>query len=227
MKAISKFKDFCNYTVVKYGIDPILVLGCSRPVAESRTVCPSRCTNGSGSTVFAPPCRNCISAICPYICLLWQSGSTPRPILLPPTHAGTGAPIGIRWSALVTAANMFCCDVAMTIGGIGIRKPKKAALPYGGAGVIALFCSPITKCCYCWFLMRIRLVRTAVSGSRTMPSTCGFSAWVCISMPIGCSSLFTNIYRSSTVKPKSVRRCRTGTKSTTRTWMSDIRFGRT
>ena len=227
MKIISKVKDFCHYAVVKYGIDPILVSGRSRPAAESRTVCPSRCTNRSGNTVFAPPCGNCISAICPYICLLRQSGCTSRPILLPPTHAGTGAPIGIRWPALATAGNIFCCHVGMTIGGIGICRPKKAALPCGGAGIVALFCSSIAKCCHRWFFMRICLARTAVSASRTMPSTCGFSTWAGTSMPIGCGNLFTNICRSSTVKPKSVRRCRAGKKSATRTWMSDICSGRT
>lgn len=100
MKIISKVKDFCHYAVVKYGIDPILVSGRSRPAAESRTVCPSRCTNRSGNTVFAPPCGNCISAICPYICLLRQSGCTSRPILLPrpmPARAHPLAYGGLLW----------------------------------------------------------------------------------------------------------------------------------
>ncbi len=237
MKIISKFKDFYDHKVAKYGSDPVLVFDRRQPsgseILHNLPKPPADWQQEFGtcavvSELYVGNLRVFLFATDKQV---YSSYDIESVYLQPRRHH-----LSLRMVRFLDGSKFclpqfgnyywtwyqhfqepdFSPSRCNRSPGYTIRRCRiwSRALP------------PTAECRCCSPIMPTRTAPPGSTAARILPKTPSSPASASISTPISCGSTFANIYRSSKAKPKPARPCPTKTKSATRDSMSDAPSGR-
>ncbi|WP_241236074.1 hypothetical protein [Eikenella corrodens] len=226
MKIISKFKDFYDHKVAKYGIDPVLVFDRRQsPEAEILRSLPKPPTEwkkeyGACAVVSELYIGNLRVFLFAAEKQVYSSYDIDTVYLQHRRH---------RFSLSMVRfldGSEYCLPQCHNYYWPGYRhfqtpdfSPRRCSRrhPIIANTAIRRCYSPITP------------TQTGPPGStaaKILPKTRSSPASACISTPISCGSIFANTSHSSKARPKPARPCQTKTKSATKASMPSIRSDR-
>ena len=211
MKIISKFKDFYDHKVAKYGIDPVLVFDRRQPldaeILRSLPKPPVEWQQEFGSCAV-------ISELYIGNLRVFQFAAEKR--------MNSSYDIDIVY--LQHRRHRFSLSMVRFLDGCEYCLPQCYNYYWPGYRHYQTPDFSPRRCCSP--IMPTQTDPPGSTAAKVLPKTRSSPASACISTPISCGSTSVNTSRSSKARPKPARSCPIKTKSATKASMPSIRSGR-